>query len=81
MDKRKLVRALLWDVGLPAVVYYGGRALGYDVLPALAAGGVGLIHYQHHDKDGGRHEDGAQDRSQAQAAPFAHSDPFPQVMS
>ena len=32
MDKRKLLRGLLWDVGLPAVVYYGGRALGYDVL-------------------------------------------------
>jgi hypothetical protein len=39
MDKRKLLRGLLWDVGLPAVVYYGGRALGYDVLPALATGG------------------------------------------
>ena len=39
MDKRKLLRGLLWDVGLPAVVYYAGRGLGYDVLPALAAGG------------------------------------------
>ena len=40
MDKRKFLIGLLWDVGLPAGVYYGGRALGYDVLPALIAGGA-----------------------------------------
>ena len=40
---RKLLTGLLWDIGLPAVVYYGGRALGYDVLPALAAGGVAAL--------------------------------------
>ena len=40
-----------------------------------------MIHHQHHDKDGGRDEDGAEDRSQAEAAPLLHSDPFPQVMS
>ncbi|HEY3505997.1 MAG TPA: VC0807 family protein [Actinocatenispora sp.] len=44
MDKRALVLGLLADVGLPAVAYYGGRALGLDVEVALAAGGgVGLI--------------------------------------
>ena len=43
MDKRKLLWELLWDVGLPAVVYYGGRALGYDALPALAAGSVAAL--------------------------------------
>ncbi|WP_432887653.1 VC0807 family protein [Kribbella sp. CA-245084] len=34
---RKQLTGLLWDVGLPLVVYYAGRILGYDVLPALAA--------------------------------------------
>jgi hypothetical protein len=39
MDKRALIIGLLADVGLPAAVYYGGRALGLDAEPALAAGG------------------------------------------
>ncbi len=43
MGKRKFLLGLLWDVGLPAVVYYAGRALGYDVLPALAAAGVAAL--------------------------------------
>lgn len=43
MDKRKFLLGLLWDVGLPAVVYYAGRAFGYDVLPALAAAGVAAL--------------------------------------
>ncbi|TDW19209.1 VC0807 family protein [Kribbella kalugense] len=34
---RKLLTGLLWDVGLPIVVYYAGRILGYDVFPSLAA--------------------------------------------
>lgn len=34
---RKHLIGLLWDLGLPLVVYYAGRILGYDVLPALAA--------------------------------------------
>lgn len=41
--QKKLLIGLLWDIGLPAVAYYGGRALGYDVLPALAAGGVAAL--------------------------------------
>ena len=40
---RKLLIGSLWDVGLPAVAYYGARVLGYDVLPALAAGGVAAL--------------------------------------
>lgn len=43
MDKRKMLVGLLWDVGLPAVVYYAARALGYDVLPALAGGGIAAL--------------------------------------
>jgi hypothetical protein len=43
MDKRKLLIGLLWDVGLPALVYYAGRGLGYDVLPALAAAGIAAL--------------------------------------
>jgi hypothetical protein len=43
MDKRQLITGLLWDVGLPAVVYYLGRALGLDTLPALAAGGLAAL--------------------------------------
>jgi hypothetical protein len=39
MDKRALLLGLLWDVGLPAAAYYGGRALGLDAELALAAGG------------------------------------------
>ncbi|MEV5963101.1 VC0807 family protein [Kribbella sp. NPDC051952] len=41
--QKKHLAGLLWDVGLPAVAYYGGRALGYDVLPALAAGAVAAL--------------------------------------
>jgi hypothetical protein len=40
MDKRKLIMGLLWDVGLPAVVFYVGRALGFAALPALVAAGL-----------------------------------------
>jgi len=41
---RKVLTGLLWDIGLPLVVYYAGRILGYDVLPALAAGaGAALL--------------------------------------
>ena len=43
MDKRKLIMGLLWDVGLPAVVFYVSRALGFGVLPALAAGGLAAL--------------------------------------
>lgn len=43
MDKRKLLMGLFWDVGLPAVVFYVCRALGVDVLPALAAGGLAAL--------------------------------------
>ncbi|GAA3513969.1 VC0807 family protein [Actinocatenispora rupis] len=44
MDKRALVLGLVADVGLPAAAYYGARAIGLDVEPALAAGGVvGLL--------------------------------------
>lgn len=41
---RKHLIGLLWDLGLPLVVYYAGRILGYDVLPALAAAaGAALV--------------------------------------
>ncbi|MER7244462.1 VC0807 family protein [Kribbella sp. NPDC000426] len=41
---RKVLAGLLWDIGLPLVVYYAGRILGYDVLPALAAAaGAALV--------------------------------------
>src|SRR5262245_42186450 len=43
MDKRKLLLGLLWDVGVPAAVFYAARALGVDVLPALVAGGVAAL--------------------------------------
>jgi intracellular septation protein A len=43
MDKRVLLMGLLWDVGLPAVVFYVCRALGFDILPALAAGGLAAL--------------------------------------
>jgi hypothetical protein len=43
MDKRKLILGLLWDVGLPAVIFYVCRALGFDVLLALAAGGLAAL--------------------------------------
>ncbi|WP_329005658.1 DUF3159 domain-containing protein [Kribbella sp. NBC_00709] len=40
---RKLLSGLLWDVGLPIVVYYAGRILGYDVFPSLAAAGSAAV--------------------------------------
>jgi hypothetical protein len=40
MGKRALLIGLLWDIGLPAVVFYVCRAFDVDVLPALAAGGL-----------------------------------------
>ena len=43
MDKRKLLVGLLWDVGLPAGIYYLARGLGYDVLPALAGGAIAAL--------------------------------------
>lgn len=43
MRRRALVAGLLWDVGLPAVVFYGCGALGVDTLPALAAGGLAAL--------------------------------------
>jgi hypothetical protein len=43
MDKRRLIMGLLWDVGLPAVVFYVCRALGVDALLALAAGGLAAL--------------------------------------
>ncbi|TDC72602.1 hypothetical protein E1193_27355 [Micromonospora sp. KC606] len=43
MDKRKLFVGLLWDVGLPAVVFYVCQALGVDTVLALAAGGLAAL--------------------------------------
>ncbi|MFG1627030.1 VC0807 family protein [Kribbella sp. NPDC049227] len=43
MQKKAVLIGLLWDLGLPAAVFYGARALGYDVLPALVAGGVAAL--------------------------------------
>jgi hypothetical protein len=43
MDNRRLVAGLLWDAGLPAVVFYLCRALGMEALPALAAGGLAAL--------------------------------------
>jgi hypothetical protein len=43
MDKRKLITGLLWDLGLPAVIFYVCRALGFDALLALAAGGLSAL--------------------------------------
>jgi hypothetical protein len=43
MDKRKLITGLLWDVGLPAVVFYVCRALDFDVMLALAASGLAAL--------------------------------------
>ncbi|MFI7135810.1 VC0807 family protein [Nonomuraea sp. NPDC050153] len=43
MDKRKLIVGLLWDVGLPTVVFYLCRALGIEPLPALAVGGLSAL--------------------------------------
>ncbi|MFI7644057.1 VC0807 family protein [Nonomuraea sp. NPDC049400] len=58
MDRRALLMGLLWDVGLPAIVFYVCRALGFDVLLALAVGGlaalirVGFIAVVRHRLDG-----------------------------
>jgi hypothetical protein len=43
MDKRALLKGLLWDAGLPAAAYYGCRALGVDVWFALVAGGLAAL--------------------------------------
>jgi hypothetical protein len=43
MDKRKVIVGLLWDVGLPTVVFYACRALGVDALLALTAGGLAAL--------------------------------------
>jgi hypothetical protein len=43
VNNRALLVGLLWDVGLPAVVFYLCRAVGVDVLPALAAGGLAAL--------------------------------------
>ena len=43
LNKRRLVAGLLWDAGLPAVVFYLCRVLGLDALPALAAGGLAAL--------------------------------------
>ena len=40
MDRRGLIVGLLWDVGIPAAVYYGCRAVGVDTWYALAAAGL-----------------------------------------
>ena len=38
MDKRKLIVGLLWDVGVPALVFYVLDVLGVDAMLALSAG-------------------------------------------
>lgn len=43
MDKRTLVAGLLWDVGLPVVVFCACRAFDMAALLALAAGGVAAL--------------------------------------
>jgi intracellular septation protein A len=43
MDKRKLIMGLLWDVGLPAVIFYACRAFGVEAFLALAAGGLAAL--------------------------------------
>ncbi|GAA1248686.1 MULTISPECIES: VC0807 family protein [Streptomyces] len=43
MDKRPLLIGLLWDVGLPAVVFYAGRSFGLGVIWALTAGAVAAL--------------------------------------
>lgn len=40
---QKLLIGLLWDLGLPAAVYYGAHALGYDVQLALTAAGIAAL--------------------------------------
>lgn len=58
MNRRVLVLGLLWDLGLPAAVFYLCRALGWAVLPALVAGGlvalirVGWVAIARHRLDG-----------------------------
>ncbi|MFB7997616.1 VC0807 family protein [Streptomyces sp. NPDC056002] len=43
MDKRPLLIGLLWDVGLPALVFYACRSVDIAVLPALTAGGLAAL--------------------------------------
>ena len=43
MHKHKLVIGLLWDIGLPTIVFYLCRALGIDVMTALTAGGLAAL--------------------------------------
>lgn len=40
---RKLLIGLLWDLGLPAAVYYSAHAIGYDVQTALTAAAVAAL--------------------------------------
>lgn len=40
LNRRVLVVGLLWDIGLPAAVFYLCRALGLAAMPALVAGGL-----------------------------------------
>ncbi|MFE0461238.1 VC0807 family protein [Kitasatospora sp. NPDC058965] len=40
MDRRAPLMGLLWDIGLPAAVYYVSRWAGVEVRPALVAGGA-----------------------------------------
>lgn len=40
---RKLLIGLLWDLVLPAAVYYGAHAIGYDVQTALTAAAVAAL--------------------------------------
>lgn len=40
---KPLLKLLLWDLGLPAVVYYGAHALGYDVEASLVAAGIAAL--------------------------------------
>ncbi|WP_377273262.1 VC0807 family protein [Peterkaempfera sp. SMS 1(5)a] len=43
MDKRALLVGLLWDVGLPAAVFYGGRAVGLSTLWSCAAAALAAL--------------------------------------
>lgn len=43
MTKKTVLLGVVWDIGLPAAVYYGARGLGYDVLPALVAGALAAV--------------------------------------
>jgi hypothetical protein len=43
VDKRKLIVGLVWDVGVPALVFYVLDAFGVDTMLALAAGGAAAL--------------------------------------